>query len=86
MKPEDIEKLQLDCGEARDLHTGKPFVCTVRGLPLHLEVKISGGQQGYQYHLTRAGDVVKYDQCQFSNSPEEAFKALKRLLKWDPII
>lgn len=85
MSSEDTEKLQLIVDDdVKDLATGKPSHYAVSGLPPHLQAKITGGQTGYQYHLRRTGDPIRYDQSQ-SSSAEHAFTALKRLLAWDPL-
>jgi hypothetical protein len=83
MKREDADSLRL--GESNSFDSaGKPTRLPVIGLPSHLQANIAGGgQSGYQYHLTRNGDVNKYTQNQFSRTPEAALEALKRLLNWD---
>lgn len=84
MNREDVEKLHLGGSEWTDTTTGKPARMPVVGLPAHLEAEIAGGQNGYQFRLTRRGDVHQYAQHQFSQTPEAAVEALKALLNWDP--
>jgi hypothetical protein len=84
MNREDVEKLHLGKSESTDITTGKPARMAVEGLPPHLEAEVTGGQNGYQYHLTRRGDINQYKQHQFSRTPEAALEALKELLNWDP--
>jgi hypothetical protein len=85
MNREDVEKLRLGKSDMTDITTGKPARMPVEPLPPHLQAEIAGGQNGYQYHLTRTGDVHRYAQNQFSRTPEAALQALKDLLNWDPL-
>jgi hypothetical protein len=84
MKREDVESLKLGETESFD-SAGRPTRLPVIGLPSYPQAEIvGGGQSGYQYRLTRDGDVNRYTQNQFSRTPEAALEALKGLLNWEP--
>jgi hypothetical protein len=85
MNREDVDRLRLGESKWKDTATGRPTNLPVIGLPERLTATIKGGQTGYQYHLSRAGDRNKeYTPNQFLPSEDAALEALKRLLNWDP--
>ena len=79
MNREDVEKLTLDDPEPGGLRTH------VKGLPPHLQASISGGQRRFQFTLKRTGDVQPYLQNPPCGTKEDALRALKKLLNWDPV-